>query len=188
MRGYTNSSQPRPRPDPQNSSPATCPDETLAIAGSLSATSSRNLTIEQVFRYNAAMGLRQRLLRLFGYDPQPRLTFRVEAELLGSLHALAEREQRDPLALAAELLAGELATRYSSDERTARWEMLSERERQVAALSCLGYSAKQIALGLHLSTATVQKYRRSALRKMGVRNQQALRQALDGWDFSDWDR
>jgi DNA-binding CsgD family transcriptional regulator len=133
------------------------------------------------------MDLRRALLRLFGYNPPPRLTFPVEMQLVASLEQLARREERDAEELAAELLAEGVEELLAHDERVDRWRRLSDREQQVTALICLGYAPKQIAYRLYLSPDTVKTYLRNVLRKFGVHNQKELRKLLSDWNFSAWE-
>lgn len=54
------------------------------------------------------------------------------------------------------------------------YETLTERERDVLYLSAQGHSAPEIAERLSLSTRTVETYRASMMRKLGLQNQTAL--------------
>jgi DNA-binding NarL/FixJ family response regulator len=132
------------------------------------------------------MNLWQRLLRALGYTPLPRLSFRADQEIIQSLQELAEREQRRSGEVAADLLSQALAQRQLQGELLERWEALSWREQQVAALICQGYTNRQIAARLGVSPATVKIYVGNVLRKFGLGTRAELRQALSGWDFGDW--
>ena len=128
----------------------------------------------------------QRLLRALGYTPLPRLSFHADQEMIQSLQDLAESERRQAGEVAADLLSQALAQRRLEGEHLERWEALSRREQQVAALICRGYTNRQIAARLGVSPDTVKIYVRNVLRKFGLRGRADLRQALAGWDFGDW--
>jgi two-component system response regulator NreC len=103
-----------------------------------------------------------------------------------SLQRLAKRQQRPEDELAAELLSFALAQRNAAEARLELWRDLSPREQQVVALICLGYTNRQIANQLVISTETVKSHVRNALRKFSVRSKVELRQVLADWDFSTW--
>ncbi len=79
-----------------------------------------------------------------------------------------------------------LVQRKTAEINLARWEALSPREQQVAALVCLGFTNRQIADHLVLSHETVKTHVRNVLYKFDLRSKAELRQALADWDFSAW--
>ena len=130
----------------------------------------------------------ERLLRLLGLRPVPRLSFHTEQALLDSLQALAVSEQRPTEQVMADLLAQGLARRHASQVNLERWQSLSPREQQVAALVCLNYTNRQIALRLHISPETVKTHVRNLLAKFDLHAKAELSQLLADWDFSAWDK
>jgi DNA-binding NarL/FixJ family response regulator len=133
------------------------------------------------------MSFWQRLLRTFSFRRSTdKLTFDVDLDLRYSLQRLAKRQQRPEDELAAELLSFALAQRNAAEARLELWRGLSPREQQVVALICLGYTNRQIANRLVISTETVKSHVRNALRKFSVRSKVELRQVLAEWDFSNW--
>lgn len=128
----------------------------------------------------------QRLLRLLGLSRPARLNLKVDRSLIQSLENLAQREQRAEKELAAELLSMALVQRKTAEINLARWEALSPREQQVAALVCLGFTNRQIADHLVVSHETVKTHVRNVLYKFDLRSKAELRQALADWDFSAW--
>jgi len=133
------------------------------------------------------MSLWQRLLRLLGYQKSSdRLSFSVDVRLIRSLQDLAEQERRTKTELAAELLSYALAQRDVAEANLQRWRGLSEREQQVAALICLGFTNRQIAARLVISPETVKSHVSRVLLKFGLRTRSELRGALAEWDFSAW--
>ncbi len=129
----------------------------------------------------------QRLLRLLGYEKSTeRLSFSADASLIRSLQNLAEHERRPEGELAAELLTYALAQRDAAEANLQNWRSLSEREQQVTALVCLGFTNRQIAARLVISPETVKTHMSRVLLKFGLRSRAELRQVLAEWDFSAW--
>jgi DNA-binding NarL/FixJ family response regulator len=134
------------------------------------------------------MSLWQRLLRLLGFrKASDRLSFPVDAVLIRSLQELAEVERRSETELASELLTYALAQRNVAEANLLRWRALSEREQEVTALICLGYTNREIAARLVIGTETVKSHVSRILIKFGLRNRSDLRQVLSDWDFSAWE-
>ena len=129
----------------------------------------------------------KRLLRSLGLQRPSHRTFELDAGLLPGLRELARREQRPAEELAADLLSDAIDRRRRGQDSLARWEALTPRQKQVAALACLGYTNEQIAVRLVISSETVKTHVRAVLVKFGVRSKAQLRSALEGWDFAAWD-
>jgi DNA-binding NarL/FixJ family response regulator len=128
----------------------------------------------------------ERLLAILGNPPQPKRAYHFDAELVDSLRRLAAREQRTEQELAQDLLADALAQRQAADDFVHVWRELTYREQQVVALTCVGYTNKEIAHKLSLSPETIKSHLRTALRKFEVSNKITLRRLLRDWDFSQW--
>lgn len=111
----------------------------------------------------------------------------MDAGLDAFMRDLAAQEQRPVEEITADLLARGLVQRGLDEQLARRWAHLSPRERQVAALSCLGYTNGQIAVRLGVSRETVKTYSNIAQHKFDVRSKADLRRVLDGWDFSEFD-
>lgn len=128
-----------------------------------------------------------RLLSLLGLkrNSGPRY-YELDETLHTALVDLADQEQRPAEEIHADLLATALAQRYTHNELWQRWEALSPRERDVTALTSLGYTNRQIAAKLHVSPDTVKGYVRQVLVKFHLHSKDELRMLLGGWDFSDW--
>jgi len=69
-----------------------------------------------------------------------------------------------------------------------KWNYLSRRERDVTALTCLGYTNAQMAARFELSIETIKTYVQNVLHKLHLRNKADLRVLFANWDFSDWER
>ncbi|MDO9086260.1 MAG: LuxR C-terminal-related transcriptional regulator [Anaerolineaceae bacterium] len=114
-------------------------------------------------------------------------SFTLEGELLLSLEQLALYRGSTPRQLAADLLARELQSVEIERETWQKWQLLTEREQQVAALICLQYRTQQIATRLQIAPETVRSHVHNILNKLGLPNRIALRQLLADWDFSHWE-
>ena len=129
-----------------------------------------------------------RLLRALGLRASPdKQRFELDRDISQALHGMAHREQRSPDDFTADLLDDAIRQRRAAIDVVARWQSLSPREKQVAALVCLGYSYNQIAVRLSVTPSTVKTHAQHLLRKFDVQSKHALRMLLEDWDFSDWD-
>ncbi|HZD57172.1 MAG TPA: LuxR C-terminal-related transcriptional regulator [Anaerolineales bacterium] len=128
----------------------------------------------------------RRLLKALGLTTLDRRMYTFEGELIQSLKDLAEREQRPEEEVAAELLAFAIAQRDTAETYLDHWRELSPREQQVAALTCLNYTNRQIAARLQISSETVKTHVRNLLYKFNLHSKAELRQALSEWDFTAW--
>jgi DNA-binding NarL/FixJ family response regulator len=100
---------------------------------------------------------------------------------------LAQQEQRSEEEIHADLLASALAQRNTSQDLWTRWNSLSPREQDVAALICLGYTNGQIAARLGVSQTTINTHNRHILTKFKLHGKAELRMALQEWNFREWD-
>ncbi len=137
------------------------------------------------------MSIWERFLYLIGLRPTPGpRTFRFQASdsLRTTLSTLAQDEGRPESELIPELLNAGL-DQYTSKERLwIQWESLSIREKDVAALVCLGYTNRQIAARLNISPETVKDRLATVFRKFNLNKRNDLRVLLSVWDFSEWER
>ena len=121
-----------------------------------------------------------------GVNTSSQRSFALEGDLLLSLERLAEYRRSTPRKVAADLLARELQAVEVERETWEKWQALTEREQQVAALICLQYRTNQIAARLQIAPETVRSHVHNILNKMKLPNRIALRQSLADWDFSSW--
>ena len=128
-----------------------------------------------------------RLLELLGLHPAPDpQRFELDEDLRTQLVDLAQKEQRPARELQNDLLTSGLSQHHSHIDLWQRWQSLSPREQDVAALTCLGYTNRQIAARLKLAPDTVKGYVRQTLVKFNLHSKAELRLHLAGWDFSLW--
>jgi DNA-binding CsgD family transcriptional regulator len=116
-----------------------------------------------------------------------RHSFTLEADLQAALLELAQREQKPPDELLAELLSSALAQRQGTDVLQERWQSLSRREQEVVACTCLGCTNRQTAARLGVSEETIKTHMQNALVKFHLHGKSQLRMVLAGWDFSAWE-
>jgi DNA-binding CsgD family transcriptional regulator len=90
--------------------------------------------------------------------------------------------------VARDLLKTALVDRQVAENNLARWEGLTPRQQQVAALACLNFTNRQIAARLGISPQTVKAHMRNLLHRFDLHSKAELRQALSDWDFSEWQR
>lgn|SRR5258708_3509561 len=133
------------------------------------------------------MSIWQRLMYLIGLRPDsgPR-TFELSESLQITLSTLAKHEGRPEHDLLPDLLAAGLTHYSSNDELWHKWESLSPREQDVTALTCLGYTNRQIAFRFGISAETVKTHIHNVLVKFQMHSKSELRLVMSEWDFSAW--
>ena len=123
------------------------------------------------------MSIWHRILDLIGLRPisGPRYYYQTE-EFRASLTKLAEHQGRPEDEVFPDLLAAGLIYYETQDIYWEQWESLTEREKEVAALACLGYTNHEIADHLRVSTETIKTHISNVLAKMEVPSKHALQQ------------
>ena len=104
---------------------------------------------------------------------------------LSNLAAQEKHTHEKPI---SDSLAVSLPYLSNTDELYQRWIMLSPREQEVTALTCLRYTNPQIASRLNLSIETVKTYLEKVLNKFGLQSKADLRVIFANWDFSEWEK
>jgi DNA-binding CsgD family transcriptional regulator len=112
--------------------------------------------------------------------------YELDEHLYKQVLALAKQEQRQPEEVQADLLKQALEQNQDRDEYLKCWDELSRRERDACALTCLGYTNREIAARLGIAPDTVKSYLRLALPKFHVHSKNELKILLRDWNFSDW--
>lgn len=116
----------------------------------------------------------------------PRQFIRLEADLFLMLRDLAAAEGRSIDEFTTDALYSLVKANDIRAKNDHRWETLTPREQEVAALACLGYTNQEIAGQLVISINTVRSHIRSILDKYQAANKAELRLALAAWDFRTW--
>jgi DNA-binding CsgD family transcriptional regulator len=133
------------------------------------------------------MSILKRLLARIGLRPKPGPHYyEISESLQVTLKTLAEHEGRSEQELIPDLLAAGLDQYRSTDKLWPKWESLTPREQDIAALTCLGFTNRQISARLSLSPETIKTHVRNVLAKFDVNSKAELRHILAGWDFSGW--
>lgn len=135
------------------------------------------------------MSIWQRIMYWIGLrsDPGPRY-YKFSENLQVTLKTLSQHDGRPEPELAQDLIATGLSHYYSTDEFWRKWESLSPRERDVAALICLGYTNQEICRRLNIALGTVKTHITNIFRKFEVNSRYELRYLLSQWDFSAWEK
>jgi DNA-binding NarL/FixJ family response regulator len=128
------------------------------------------------------------LKRLGLHREQASHRYELDEEFHNMVMELAQQEQRSEQDVHADLLAAAFAQRSTSQDLWGRWQSLSRREQEVAALTCLGYTNDEIASRLGISHTTIKTHIRNILTKFQLHGKAELRMVLQEWDFRDWDR
>lgn len=133
------------------------------------------------------MSIWRKLLSVIGLRPisAPR-KYQVSESMQVTLTTLSQHEGRPEDELIQDLLAAGLTHYYSSDVLLNQWEVLSPREKDVAALVCLGYTNKDIGIRLGISPETAKTHLRNVLIKFNMNTRSELKLSLKDWDFTLW--
>jgi len=120
--------------------------------------------------------------------PSPRIEILTNQDTLSMLEELAHGQPFSSGELATSIFNSAVEDHYiTKNQNIQKWEDLSERQKQVAAMACLGYTNAEIAEKLNVSLTTVKAHIREILRKFEVRGRHQLRDILRRWDFSSFD-
>ena len=135
------------------------------------------------------MSIWRRLLNWIGLRPKSgSRTYEISETLQVTLSTIAKHEGRPEHELLPDILAAGLSQYVTKDKLWNRWQSLSPREREVAALACLGHTNREIAKRLNISPETVKVRLQRVMMKYGVTSRSQLRMLLQEWDFSDWEK
>ena len=127
-----------------------------------------------------------RLLHRFGYVRISQPMLYIGNDLIPLLAELAHRDQQDIEQVARELLVTAVTNRLADAAYLQLWQELTRREKQTAALVCLGFTNQEIAARMIISVNTVKTHIRSIFSKFGINSKNELQAILSGWDFTEW--
>lgn len=128
----------------------------------------------------------RRFLSLLGFRRDSTRTYALDDQAYSLLETLADAEQRPPEDVHADILLDAYEHRRNQEAIYEKWQSLSPREKDVTALTCLGYTNRQIAARLNVSPDTVKGYVRQALGKLHVHSKTDLRLLFINWNFNEW--
>jgi DNA-binding CsgD family transcriptional regulator len=149
------------------------------------------LDIERMFYYTFHLMSIWRLFKRWRMGPQQKkkkYSYILRELLHLKLTKTTAQVKRKRKKRASDSQAVSLPYDPNTDERYQLWIMLSPREQEVTALTCLKYTNPQIAARLGLSIETVRTYLEKVLNKFGLDNKADLRVLFAQWDFSEWER
>ena len=135
------------------------------------------------------MSLFRRLLHYLLGERDTKESSRVflqDEELIAVIKDVAKQQKRAEAEIIADFTKVGLNQFLTQKELQDRWESLSQREQQVAALICLGYRNYEIAQTLVIAPETVKTHLQRIFNKFDLRSSKELRLALKDWDFRDW--
>ncbi len=133
------------------------------------------------------MPLFNRLLSLLGYRSDlPSPAYHLNPELDALIADLAQQEHCTPEEIVEQLINQALQQRQTAADLWQRWQSLSIREQQVAALICLGYTNSEIASQLGITIDTIKSHIRNIFGKFSINNRKELQLLLVSWNFQDW--
>lgn len=127
----------------------------------------------------------QYLTNKFSKTDQPRI-FLQDEELIAIIKDVAKQQNRAEEDVIADFTKVGLNQYLTQSELENRWSSLSQRERQVVALICLGYRNYEIAEKLSIAPETVKTHLQKVFDKFNLRSSKELRLALKNWDFREW--
>ena len=111
----------------------------------------------------------------------------AEEDILVMLDEMADGEEYSAEELGGLILRQAVIEHYrTKNKNLRRWEELTDRQKEVAAMVCLGATHAEIAQELEISLTTVKTHMREVLRKFDVRGRYQLRYMLRRWDFSNY--
>lgn len=132
------------------------------------------------------MTIRQRIRRWWiGSQQDNTKTYALDEALHFDSPEFAAQENLSPESPPSSLVAG-LPHPQQPDILYEYWMSLSAREQDVAALTCLRCTNRQIAFKLGISVETVRSYLQNAFYKLSIRSKTDLRVAFAAWDFREW--
>ena len=147
--------------------------------------------MEHAFHYNDCIMflLPAHIRRLFQKRQETDDDFRIffsDQELVMTVREVARKQGRSEEEVLTEFVQAGRDLFFNRDALTACWESLTEREKEVLALVCLGQRNHEIAALLMVSHQTVKSHLQSIFHKFNLRSTKELRSALKDWQFQDW--
>jgi len=127
--------------------------------------------------------LRNLIQKIMGKDSR---TFHADQELLAAIQEAAQEQGRTEEEVWMEFVKAGHDQYLQTSELEERWDSLTEREQEVAALACMGYRNYEIAETLSISHETVKTHMQNIFTKFDIRNRNELRRVLKDWRFEEW--
>ncbi len=123
---------------------------------------------------------------LLGLKKKARRTYLLDQELHLALREAARKQGR-PEAEILEDYARKGREQFSREgELEACWDSLTEREKEVLALACMGGRNHEIAATLGIAVETVKTHMQNIFHKFNIHSRRELRLAMQNWNFEQW--
>ncbi len=119
---------------------------------------------------------------------RPETVAEVDRTLIPLIESIANREGLTITDTVNQLLSFAVGEQHFIDENLNLWETLTDREKETAAFTCLGYTNHEIAHKMVISPNTVKTHLRNVLQKFDVNSKAELQVLLASWDFRTWDK
>lgn len=132
------------------------------------------------------MNLLDSLLHKLHLRKRRKTLARFDFQTRQAILELARQQNRPPAEVASQMMALGLEQYQLLQEKFQIWEQLTPRQKDVAALVCLGYTNQQIAERLKISSETVKVHVSNIFEKFHLHNRKQLAEMLKDWDFSAW--
>ena len=118
--------------------------------------------------------------------------YSLDESLIDIVSEMAAQQGRSEEEIMAALMKSGLSLQGAEERLWNCWESLTQKEKQITALTCLGYTNRQMAYLMNVSPETIKARLRNisykfSLHKFQVRTKSDLRLLLESWDFSQWD-
>jgi DNA-binding CsgD family transcriptional regulator len=111
--------------------------------------------------------------------------FFSDEQMVVRVREIATDQRREEQEIYQDIFKAGMQVLHERDQYAGIWDELSQREQQVAALTCLGYRSYEIADTLGISYDTVRTHSKHVYAKFGL-NRKQLRAALQDWNFREW--
>jgi DNA-binding NarL/FixJ family response regulator len=108
-----------------------------------------------------------------------------DEQLARAVKELAVSQRRAEQEVYNDILESGMKALSDKNKHEEIWGLLSTREQQVTALTCMGYRSYEIAGTLGISYETVRTHSKHIYAKFGL-SRKELRRALRQWNFEAW--
>ena len=108
-----------------------------------------------------------------------------DAQLVRAVKEMAVSQRRAEQEVYNDILETGMKALSDKNKYEEIWGLLSTREQQVTALTCLGYRSYEIAGILGISYETVRTHSKHIYAKFGL-SRKELRRTLRQWNFEAW--
>ena len=112
--------------------------------------------------------------------------FRSEEDLSLTVIEVAKQQNRSEEDVLLDFAKAGRDQYLQKNELQAQWDSLTDREQEVAALSCLGRRNYEIAEMLGIAPETVKTHLQNIFGKFDLHSRNELRLVLKDWAFEEW--